>query len=348
MKKIVFFGGVGSPTQFGGELTKNKEIIARLRELGCDVTVLDSFNSRSNKKKLLKILSRFFANIVLHPKATYIFSTSFGNIYPLFKILYCLPIKRHIVHWVIGGQMADRVADGTYHSKYLKVVNLTIVEGTKMVQRMESLGFSNVVCEPNFKTIGTLPKVRKKDDGKIHFVFLSRITADKGCRYIFQSVEELNRKGFTDKFVVDFYGNVEDEYRWEFEKAIEDTVNANYCGSLQLLDDCNYDVLAVYHYMLFPTYWAGEGFPGVVIDAYKAGVPIIASDWNLNKEFIMDGKTGVIVPTHSVEKLTGAMKKAIIGEYDNVLMSENCQREVAKYDTRNVINQQLLDKLLAI
>lgn len=43
---IIFFGGVGSSDQFGGELTKNKEIIARLQELGCRVDVIDSYNAR--------------------------------------------------------------------------------------------------------------------------------------------------------------------------------------------------------------------------------------------------------------------------------------------------------------
>ena len=31
MKKIVFYGGVGAPNEFGGVLTKNKEIIARVK-----------------------------------------------------------------------------------------------------------------------------------------------------------------------------------------------------------------------------------------------------------------------------------------------------------------------------
>ena len=47
--KIVFFGGVGSETVFGGEPSKNKEIIARLKELDCNVVVLDSYKSRQNK-----------------------------------------------------------------------------------------------------------------------------------------------------------------------------------------------------------------------------------------------------------------------------------------------------------
>ena len=30
--------------------------------------------------------------------------------------------------------------------------------------------------------------------------------------------------------------------------------------------------------MLFPTYWHGEGFPGIVIDAFVAGLLVVATD----------------------------------------------------------------------
>ena len=342
-KKIIFFGGVGSPTAFGGELTKNKEMIARLDELGCNVTVIDSFRARSNKMKLAKILLRFFGCVLWYPKATFIFSTSFGNIYPLFKILYRLPVKLHIVYWVIGGTFAERISEGVYSSKYMKVIHLFIVEGMKMKKRMIELGFNNICYKPNFKSVGVLPKIQKNNDGRIYFIFLSRIVPDKGCRYILQCVNRLNKSGLSDKYVVDFYGNMAEEYRLEFEKEVDSAVNVSYYGSLKLQDNNNYKILAHYHYMLFPTYWFGEGFPGVVIDAYKAGVPIIGSDWNLNPEFINDGVTGIVVPTHSPEKLYKAMKDVISGKYDNENMSENCQKVVLKYDTKNVIDNDLLD-----
>lgn len=344
-KNIIFFGGVGSPTTFGGEPSKNKEILSRLRELGCEVTVIDSFGLRKNKIKLMKILCRFFGNVIMRPKATIVFSTSFGNIYPILKILKYFPLKLHIVNWVIGGNLAEYIAEGKYLSKYVKQIDLFIMEGIKMKKRMVDLGFNSVMYEPNFKTIGVLPQIIKANDRKIHFLFFSRIMPEKGCQYILKSVEVLNKQGLTNKFIVDFYGNIENEYKQEFEKKVANAANVNYCGSLQLQDERNYGILAKYHYMLFPTYWQGEGFPGVVIDAYKAGVPIIGSDWNLNPEFIKDGITGILVPTHSVERLTEVMKDAINGKYDHITMSKNCQREIWKYDTCNVINLNLLQKI---
>lgn len=342
-RKIIFFGGVGSLSEFGGELTKNKEIIRRLRELGCKIKVLDSNKARSNKVKLIKLMFYFFSCVLLHPRAIFIFSTSFNNVYPLFKILYCLPVRLHIVYWVIGGNLAERISQGVYKQKYLNLVNVFIMEGVKMKKRMVDLGFNNVWYEPNFKSIGLLPEIQKNDDGRMHFLFLSRIMPDKGCRYIIECVKALNSLGLRDKFVVDFYGSIAPEYQEEFEVAVVEENNINYCGCLQLQDDANYNVMAHYHYMLFPTYWLGEGFPGVVIDAYKAGLPIIGSDWNLNPEFICDGETGIVIPTHSIDALRQSMENAILGKYDNERMSKRCQQEVIKYDTHEIINQNLLE-----
>ncbi len=40
--RIIFIGG-GKPEQFGGELTKNKNIIKRLRDCDYNVRVIDIF-----------------------------------------------------------------------------------------------------------------------------------------------------------------------------------------------------------------------------------------------------------------------------------------------------------------
>ncbi len=44
--KVIFIGGIGDEKTFGGELTKNKFIIARLEELGKKVIYVDTFQSR--------------------------------------------------------------------------------------------------------------------------------------------------------------------------------------------------------------------------------------------------------------------------------------------------------------
>lgn len=341
--KVIFLGGVGSPSEFGGELTKNKEIIARMRNLGFDIKLLDTFGSRRNKIRLVSIFFQLLLFSFLYPKALFIFSTSFGNIYSLLRVLSYLPVRLRLIYWGIGGYFPKRFLSGEFNLKYVKLIRLFIVEGRLMKEQLREAGFTNILCLPNFKTLGQLPKIDKFQDGLVHFLFLSRIREDKGCTDIFEAVNLMNKKGLKDKFVVDFYGVVDSEYKSEFDNYLMRLENVRYCGILNLFDDTNYSILARYHFMLFPTYWIGEGFPGVLIDAYKSGVPIIASDWNLNSEFIKDSVTGFLFPTHSVESLATIMGKAILGNFDNYMMSNSCQQMVIKYDTPEVLTLELFD-----
>ena len=48
-----------------------------------------------------------------------------------------------------------------------------------------------------------------------------------------------------------------------------------------------------YFVLLFPTNYEGKGFAGILIDAYSAGVPVIAYDWKYNAERVNETVGGV-------------------------------------------------------
>ena len=79
------------------------------------------------------------------------------------------------------------------------------------------------------------------------------------------------------------------------------------------------------------TYYEGEGFAGTIIDAFAAGLPVIASDWKYNSEIIKQGITGVITKTHSISEL----KNAILSINSDVekwnFMRKNCISEAKMY-----------------
>ncbi|MCX4261873.1 MAG: glycosyltransferase [Alistipes sp.] len=344
--RIVLIGGVGSAEQFGGELTKNKNIVSQLRKFGYKVSVIDTHNGRHSFIKLSRIAIAFVFNLVFRPRAVFVFSSSYGNILPMLKLMFRFPIKHKTVYWGIGGVFSAEMSRGRFDPKYLRGARMVIVEGGKMKRELNRCGISSVEVIPNFKRLGQLPSVPKFDDGLVHFVFLSRIIPDKGVGYILDCVRRLNEMGYAGRFAVDFYGSVAPDYAKEFDTALESLPNVRYCNTLQLADWNNYSVLARYHAMLFPTYWHGEGFPGVIVDAYVAGLPVIASDWNFNEEFIEDGVTGVVVPTHDTDALLMAMKRMSDGGYDLDAMSRNCRREASEYDVDKILNRAQIERIL--
>lgn len=175
---------------------------------------------------------------------------------------------------------------------------------------------------------------------------MSRVHPAKGCDYIVKAVENLNNSGYRERFIVDFYGKFEKSYQEEFLRSIENIENIVYKGVLNLKEPTGYDILATYHAMLFPTFHPSEGFAGIFIDAFIAGLPVLASDWAYNAECIENGKTGVIYPTHDVAALEQAMKDCIEGKkIDIVAMARNARAEAPKYEAKNVLSKEYIKEL---
>jgi len=65
-----------------------------------------------------------------------------------------------------------------------------------------------------------------------------------------------------------------------------------------------------YDALLFPTYWQGEGIPGVVLEAFQAGLPVITTDWRSIPELV-DDSCGILVPPRDVDALEAAMQQLV-------------------------------------
>ena len=320
-KKLVFVGY----TRYGlepicGQTIKNQMLISRLKELNLKVKVIDAYHFKKHFWRGLK----------------FIISESNDLAYWLIKFFYYFSFKRDVFYFVIGGTLHKKVKEGSFNSKYMHYLKLIAVESNTMEKELKNSGLKKALFVPNSKKISYIPIKNYNEKNVSKFVFLSRIRPEKGVDYIFDSVYKLNFQGYSSKFIVDFYGPVHDEYKEEFNKKIQQFDNVNFNGFLNLREEEGYDKLAKYDVMLFPTFWSGEGFAGIFIDAYIAGLPLIATDWNLNKELIIDKETGLIIHPHNVEELILAMKFFIDNNNVAKSMSENCQKEALNFDTKNV------------
>ena len=104
-------------------------------------------------------------------------------------------------------------------------------------------------------------------------------------------VHLLNRKAGSCKAVLDIYGPIEDGYEEELQRYVDSSDGAvNYKGIVDYNDSVS--VLNNYYMLLFPTSFYGEGFPGTLIDAFSAGLPVIATDWNDVLYYSSEGPSG--------------------------------------------------------
>lgn len=339
--KAIIIGWInkGKPADCG-ETMKNQQMIQKLEELGVKCYLADFKNWRKHPWVFLQLLWY----LIYHIKASIILSSSAKNIYPLLRVFERLGVKRNVVHWVIGGNLNERICEGTYSVKVLNYASHTLVETTKMVHDLSESGLKNVICVPNFKSIKYIPPRSSKNKTIIkRFVFMSRIVPDKGVDLIIRSANELNALGLEGKFIIDFYGRCSNDYEPIFMEKISGIENVNYRGMLNFSQNSAYDTLASYHIMLFPTYWRGEGFAGIFIDAYIAGLPIIATDWAHNRAIL--GDDAYYIPSHDGDALTEIMKNVIEEKLDLDKCSKLMQSEAKVYDTDHVITKKLLNKI---
>ncbi|SFR79547.1 glycosyltransferase family 4 protein [[Clostridium] aminophilum] len=343
--EVIYVGWINKgKTADCGETMKNQLCISKLETFGVKCLQMDFKNWRKHPWVLIQLAW----NMLTKKNATLILSTSAKNVYPLMKLMKTIGWRGNSVHWVIGGNFGQKVQNNDFKAETVNYMKHTLVESRLMVEQLEACGVTGVKEVPNFKPIEYYPALNEKYPATtkpLRLVFLSRIMPEKGCDYIFEAAGILNEEGFADKYIIDFYGKVKNEYKDVFFRKISMLENVNYKGFLNLRIKEGYDQLAAYDAMLFPTYWISEGLAGVFIDAFIAGVPMIATDWAHNKAFLQEEETALFIPVHDVMALKNKIQECIEGKYDLQEMSKKCQKEADRFNVDNVITEGLLKEI---
>lgn len=341
-QRIIF---VGSQNLGGllddGETMKNYMLAKGLETCGCRVCRIDM----RNRPKRMYYMAKYVLNLLFCRSSKIVMSSSPFVADKLFKLAKILGWKgKNEYYWVIGGTFGKLITEKRVNKKLYIDINKIVVEGKSMKVQLDAAGFKNALVLPNMKEIQYVPKKEHNENKVKRFVFLSRVMPEKGVDYIIEASRSLVDKGVKN-FKVDLYGSVAPQYKESLQNQLATLPNVNYKGFLMLNENKGYDTLATYDVMLFPTYWHGEGFPGILIDAFIAGLPVIASDWNLNSSLINDGDNGIIIPPHDPVALAETMQRVIEGKVDITKMSESAQNGCYNFDLKNVINKQLLEEI---
>lgn len=342
MADLIFIGGVGKPDEFGGELSKNKLIISRLKHAGLDVAVVDTYGAHRNPLKLWKLPWLLAAN----PSVPVVYSTTFRNIRKLSAIISRIYPQRLQILWVIGGLLADELTSGLYSPRDFRIFETIFVESQAMRGKMLAEGLKQVVYLPNFKDLSLSKEKCCFEDlsEKLQCVFFSRIDPLKGTDIILDSLESDRLK---DKNIhVDFYGPVLDGYKDTFMPRIERMSNVNYCGLLNFFDGSGQKILTKYHLALFPTFWPGEGFPGVVVDALAVGLPILASDWQHNAE-IVTPDVGFLCKANDKTDFVHKISDIYDDRMKLTAYSTRCKAASHNYDVDFLLDEDFINRHLA-
>jgi len=261
--------------------------------------------NKSNYKNIfvayLSILFNFIKNI---KKSNHISLHGTAKDYLLIApivVIFSKILNKKITLRKFAGSFYEIYIKSNMINKYLytyclKNANYVFFETKYLVEKFSHLN-ANTFWWPNSRrkpmnTSKTCVEYSKK------FVFISQIKKTKG---IFELIEAA--KAFDTSYTFDIYGPVNDE---EFEKSIINNPTISYKGVLSpsLVSNTllNYDVL------ILPTYHDGEGYPGIILESFSVGIPVISTEFGSIPEIVNNGMNGVLIPIKNVNALVNAIK----------------------------------------
>lgn len=329
MKKIAIIGHYGGGNNFtDGQTVKTKEISNYLEKFYN--TIIDKYDTYNIKKKLIFLL--FDIKKIIKNNDIIILIVSRRGYKILSSILVKLNKKYHkkIFDVVIGGTRFNLYDDNEFYKNIAMQFDSIFVETNNMVKEYNKRGLYNVKLLPNFKNIELfkVPKFTNKE--QIKLCTFTRITYAKGIEDAIESVKLANSKYGKNVFQLDIYGKPDKDYEERFNKILDELPsNIKYMGMVNANDSSN--TIKNYDYMLFLTFWYGEGFPGTIIDSFFANVPIIATDWNCNFEILEENYTGIKVKLHDIEEVSDLLIDIYNNQKKYYDMRSNCYKEALKY-----------------
>ncbi|MEM6963155.1 MAG: glycosyltransferase family 4 protein [Bacteroidota bacterium] len=163
------------------------------------------------------------------------------------------------------------------------------------------------------------------------FVYLGFVNHSKGVDHLLEAAKFLG-----DTYQIHIYGPIRENYEASQAKQFEEQFREQrgiYQGVLPKAKVM--ETLREYDVLVLPTFYQGEGYPGVIIEAYSLGLPVITTQWKAIPEIVEDQKTGLLIEPRSTEALIAAMQ--FFNPENYPAFSANAKRYFEKtFSTRQV------------
>jgi glycosyltransferase involved in cell wall biosynthesis len=215
------------------------------------------------------------------------------------EAVYVLALKRYNKIIAVSNEVKE-----TLHSNNIPLENIeTIYNGVEIVETNH----------------------RNKAPGR-RIVFLGRYIQEKGLPYLLNAIKEINKGDLKDKLTIHFYG---DGPLKTYVTNTVDELNTNQvknCGFLN--PDQVIDTLQNYDLLVMPS--IQEGFPYTLVEAFSAGIPVIASSVGGIPEALKNGYNGFLTLPKNSGDLQNALEKFICLDDATVIEMKKNALETSK------------------
>ena len=169
------------------------------------------------------------------------------------------------------------------------------------------------------------------------FIFLGFINKSKGIDHLLEAARDLG-----STYTIHIYGPIRENYEDTPEKGYTQKFEEQpgiYQGVLS--KDQVLSTVQTYDVLVLPTYYRGEGYPGVIMEAYSLGLPVITTKWKAIPEIVMDGKTGLLIEPKSTSALLQAMQ--VFNENNYLTFSKNAKEYFdTSFSTQKVTSKAIM------
>jgi len=258
-----------------------------------------------------RIIWKYLVNIKKSDSVLIIATTT--SIFTLGSILLFLARTNHVscyikplgadLHFWLNGQ---KKMIQKYLVKVLSAASRVFVQTRELQTELCALGCNNVTHVPGYRLAPSNRVSEERQTGRpLQLVFLSQIYREKGALLLLEALRMLTSSEKTD-VVCDFYGPILKEDRLEFLRQLQATPSAQYIGIAEI--GTASQLMAKYDVLVFPTFCTTEGYPGVIIEAMQAGIPIISTRLPSISELITDHENGLLFPMGDSRALVYAIR----------------------------------------
>ena len=92
--------------------------------------------------------------------------------------------------------------------------------------------------------------------------------------------------------------------------------------------------------MLFPTFYPGEGYPGIILEALNIGMPIISSDW-LEIKDIINSDCAILIEPNNIDELSRNIDNIYNNKELYLKLCKGAQRQSRIFDLKIQYNNFL-------
>lgn len=223
-------------------------------------------------------------------------------------------VRKPIVVRIFGGSFGDfyqrqNKINRVIIRKFILSSNVVLLQTRRAIQQLQQHATGRLEWFSTYvrKTEQSADRVGHSQHGEEkvceRFIFLGHLWRTKGLEIMLEAAPDL--PGGTS---IDIYGPL-DEYT-EDDIRRRGMGRIRYCG---FLTHSQVDAkLRTYDCLVLPTFHPGEGYPGVIAEAFSQGLPVITTQWLAIPE-IVDEECGILIPPND----TAAFVAAIAALYDD-------------------------------